>query len=283
MTPFFALTKSPNLTVGESGNLETHLAELLAVEALANVMTGENEVRSSSWRTSVSKRLNGGALSFAAFRGKIAANPDTGHPEADLISERKLSLDEFRKLGLFDGLDRAAEEWEGDDCALGINFSRLHRIARLVENRAPEFMQGLRARIEEDMRAQTTYHDLETAAERRKKRAEQERKRQHEQWLIEEEERRKAAQERAEKKHAEELAFKREIATMFGKTYDDDLHLDNAVHVAVNTTTKGYEKTFDAPMPAPYAQHGPFKWARVAGFDEKIFFDARGERIPEPS
>lgn len=283
MTPFFAITKTPNLNVCESDNLEAHLAELLAVEALVTTMTNDAEVRSSSWRTSVSKRLDGGALSFAAFRGKIAANPETGRPEADLTSERKLSLDEFRDLGLFDGLDRAAEEWEGDDRALGINFSRLHRIARLVENRAPEFMQGMRARIEEDMRAKDTYRDLETAAERRKKRAEQDRQRQHEQWLIEEEERRKAAQAHAAKMHAEELAFKRKIAAMFNKTFNDDLHLDNAVHVAVNTTTKGYEKTFGAPMPEPYAEHAPYKWARIIGLKEKIFFDARGERIPEPS
>jgi len=283
MTPFFALTKTPNLNVGESDDLETHLAEILAVEALSAAMAGSNEAPRSSWRTSVTKRLDGGALSFAAYRGKIAANPETGHPEADLTAERKLSLDEYRNLGLFDGLDRAMKEWEDDDCALGINFSRLHRIARLVENRAPEFMQGLRARIQEDLRANATYGELETAAERRSIRAEQERQRQHEEWLVEQEERRKAAQERAEKRHAEEMALKREIAAMFGKTYEDEFTLDNAVHIATNTSTRGYEKTFDAPMPEPYARHGPFRWVRVSGFDQKVYFDARGERIPEPS
>jgi len=78
------------------------------------------------------------------------------------------------------------------------------------------------------------------------------------------------------------MAFKRKVAVMIGKTYDDEFAHDNAVHVALNTTTKGYEKTFDAAMPEPYASHCPFRWVRVAGLEEKIYFDARGERIPEP-
>jgi len=61
MTPFFALTKTPNLNVGESDDLETHLAEILAVEALSAAMAGSNEAPRSSWRTSVTKRLDGPA------------------------------------------------------------------------------------------------------------------------------------------------------------------------------------------------------------------------------
>jgi hypothetical protein len=194
MTPFFALTKSPNLKVGASGDLQTHLVELLALEALASAAGVEEEAK-TSWSTQVSKQTKGGALSFAAFRGKVVANPETGRPEPEVTAGRNLSLDEFRALGLLDELGRADKDWENDDIALGVNFSRIHRIARLIENRAPDFMQTLQARIQEDMRATSTYANLEDAAERRRLRREEERRQEHEKWLVANAERERLAKE----------------------------------------------------------------------------------------
>lgn len=284
MTPFFALTPSPSLKVEENDSLETHLLELVALEALTSTVAEKEEVNSTTWSTSVAKRLDGGALSFAAFRGKIEANPETGRPEPQLSAERKLSIADYRALGLFDELGRGAEAWQDDDVALGINFSRLHRIARLIENRAPDFMQGLQARIQEDMRANATYEEFENAAERRRKRAEEDHAREQEQWRIEQEARELEWQKQKEQDRSEALAFKRRVAEMFGQSFEDDDQLDFTVQTFVNTTTKGYEKDFGRPMPEEYAKHAPYTWARVGGpGNPRIFFDARGERIPEPA
>jgi hypothetical protein len=282
MTPFFALTKTPNLKVGASESLQTHLAELLALEALAGA-AGAGEEAQSSWATSVSKQTRSGALSFAAFRGKIAPHPETGKPEPELTASRNLSLDEFRTLGLFDELGRADEDWADDDTALGINFSRLHRIARMIENRAPDFMRTMQARIEEDMRSTSTYVKLEEAAERRRLRHEKERQEKHERWLAENAERERLAQEHRELERIKLLNRKRALAAALGHTFSDDHELDCSVEIAQNTSTKGYENTYKAPMPEPWAQNSPFTWVRISGVHGRVFFDASDDRVPEPA
>ena len=282
VTPFFALTKSPNLKVGASEDLQTHLIELLTLEALANAAGVQKELK-SSWSTQVSKQSQTGALSFAAFRGKIVANPETKRPEAEVTAGRNLSLDEFRALGLFDELGRADSSWENDDIALGVNFSRLHRIARIIENRAPDFMQSMKARIDEDMRSTATYVELEEAAEHRRLRREEERRQEHEDWLAANAERERLAQQRQELQQAETLKIKRKFAGMLGQDFSDDFELDCAVEVAENKTTKGYENSYKAPMPDPWAQNAPFTWVRIRGMEGRTFFDANGDRVPEPS
>ncbi len=291
MTPLFALTKTPNLKIDGNTDLEAHLIEVLAIEALSDASADKADLKSSSWTTSIDKRFEvagtsglKGALSFAAFRGKIAPNPTTGDPEAELTAERKLSLDDYRAHGLFDDLGHAEDEWEGDDIALGINFSRLHRIARLIENRAPDFLAGLMARISEDMLAHNIYSELKTAADRRRQIAEEEHARQQEQWKAEQAERERLAQERREKERLALLELKRTAAEIVGRTFEDDLQLDHYVETSVNTTGKGYENAFHKSMPEEYLKCGPFTWARVLGSDHpRIFFDVNGRRIPEPS
>lgn len=282
MTPFFALTKTPNLKVGASTDLQGHLIELLALEALSEAVGMQEDVK-SAWTTSISKQTPAGALSFAAFRGKVAPNAVTGRAEPELTASRNLSMNEFASLGLLDDLGRADTNWEGDDVALGINFSRLHRVARIIENRAPGFMLGLQARIHEDLLASDVYSDLEQAAERRQRQQEQERVRKHKEWLAEQEERERLAKEEKAKAHAALIDQKRKYAAMFDKAFKDDLELDNSVEIHVNTTTKGYENTYKGPMPDPWAKNGPFTWVRVRGVEGRFFFDAKGDRIPEPS
>jgi len=282
MTPFFALTKTSNLKVGVSDDLQDHLIELMALEALSEA-AGVQEGVKSTWATAISKQSSAGALSMAAFRGKVVPNHETGRPEPELTASRNLSMDEFRTLGLFDDLGRADTNWVGDDVALGINFSRLHRIARIIENRAPDFMRNMQARIQEDMRAADTYMDLDKAAERRLRQQEKARKRQHEEWLVQQEERERAAKEARAREHEKRMDQKRKYAAMFGKTFDDDFKLDNGVEIHMNTTTKGYENAFKTPMPEPWAKNGPFTWIRVHGVEGRFFFDAKGDRIPEPS
>ncbi len=282
MTPFFALTKSPSLKVGASKDLQTHLVELIALEALANA-AGVQEGAKSSWTTSVAKHTRAGALSFAAFRGKISPNPDTGRPEPEVTASRNLSLDEFRVLGLFDELGCADEDWKNDDIALGINFSRLHRLAHMIENRAPDFMQTLQARIQEDMRASATYAKLEDAADRRRVRQEEERKKEHEEWLARDAERERLAKEQRAREMAEALEVKRKFAAELGHTFPDDVTLDLSVETAQNKSTKGYENAYKAPMPEPWAQNAPFTWVRIRGVAGRVFFDVNGDRVPEPT
>jgi len=282
MTPFFAITKSPNLKVGASDNLQAHLLELIALEALSTAVC-EDDISKSSWTTSASKHTEGGALSFAAFRGKIVPNEKTGRPEPEVTAGRNLSLNEFRDLGFFDGFGRADEDWQDDDIALGINFSRLHRVARMIENRAPDFMRTMQARIDEDMRASATYADFESAAERRRIRHEKERRQQHEAALAASAERERLAQEQREREHAEALEVKRKFAALLGHTFSDDTELDCSLEMNSNKTTKGYENTYKAPMPEPWAQNGPFTWVKVRGVQKRVFFDVNDNRVPEPN
>jgi len=282
MTPFFALTASPNLKVGASIDLQTHLAELLALEAIAGEVSDHKDTK-TTWTTSIAKQAVGGALSFAAFRGKISPNPETGHAEPQVSAERNLSLDQYRDLGLFDELGRADTDWLHDDIALGVNFSRLHRIALMIENRAADFMQTMKARIDEDMRSTAKYAEMESAAERRCSRQEKERQRRHEEWLVECAQQERETKERRDREQAEALEVKRRLAACVGVTFENDFDLECKVETAVNKTSKGYENTFNKPMPEPWAQNGPFTWVRISGVQGRIFFDASGTRIPEPS
>lgn len=282
MTPCFALSRVSSLKLGETGDLQTHLTEILALEALVNAATTHRDT-TSSWKTSVSKKTNDGAISFAAFRGKIAANPDTGLPEPEMAVERNLGLHDYRAFGLLDELDDTDEAWQGDDIALGVNFSRLHRVARVVEHRAPELLRTLKGRIDEDMRATDMFTELEEAAERRRRREREEEKKRYKEWLEEQQEHERLAEQKRENDQAAALEFKRMVAKLFDVKFETELELDCKIELNTNKTTKGYENAFKKPMPHPWARNGPFIWARIQGFENRVFFDADSNLIPAPS
>lgn len=145
----------------------------------------------------------------------------------------------------------------------------------------PRLITG--AVIQEDMRADATYSKFEDAAERRRRRHEKEQQRRQEVWRAENAERERQAQLRRAEEEAEALDLKRKLAAAVGHTFDDDHKLDAHVHLAHNMTTKGYEKAFNAPMPEPWVRNAPFIWIRITGVEGRLFFDAKGDRIPEPS
>lgn len=278
--PYFTRTRQPNLSVGASGSLEHHLLEIFALEALASGLSPESE--NSAWTTSVEKRIGRDALSFGIFRGRVAPHPETGAPEPEIAVDRGAGLSGFVELGFFDGFGPAADPWPDDEVALGVNFSRLHRLARLIESRAPDFLEMLKARILEDVRSNAIYSELRTAAERRAERAEQECALADAKWREEQAAREEVWRQAREIRRQKDLDFKRRIAALFGVDFPTDEALDAGVQVKTNTTGKGYENAFGVPMPAEHAAHAPFVWGRVGSAGKRVFFDALGRQIPEP-
>lgn len=237
-----------------------------------------------AWTSAARIRVAGGApLALASFRGRIVSGPG-GAPEPDLVAERGLTLDALMDDGLLDDPDGLLAERPGDAVALGVNFSRLYRSARLLEaTRARAYLEQANGAIESRI-AETGLSEV-FAKESAARRLEEEKERAAE---YEAQVRHRAAREAAAiaaQAAAREAAMKRleDLCAKAGFVAPPDVSLDLFAVAGSCSTPKPFESDWGARMAEPFVSRGPFAWVRLMRGDRRrVFFDKTGARVAEP-
>ncbi len=281
--PLLGLSSAPICPVNTADDLETHLRDLIALRALVGSL--DTDLVAEHWSTNAALQTDHGGLALSLFRGKFTQDAETGRIDPVLNVDHQLTFSDLVSQGLYAEIGEAQKERRDDEIAVGVNFSALYRIAKLLEEGlARHFLEQQGARVHAHLCAQPVVMEFSAQAE--------ERKRRHEELEQQRYERdRRAAEERAAKYHAERVAAAaaaqealRARAAEFGMTAEEaDAGL--LTQGGCKTTTP-FETDYGTPMPAPYADRGPFIWfrdnRREAHGQPRVFFDSTGARVPDP-